>query len=154
MQAVPNAPGTEIILESTANGVGNFFHQQWQQAEAGQSEYIAIFVPWFWQDEYTLDLPADFAVTADEDDLKRFHGLTNGQIAWRRNKIQELSVNGMDGIKAFKQEYPCQPDEAFQLTGEDSYIASDIVMRARKGDASKYGKLVRVWPICPLKFNR
>ena len=47
MQAVPNAPGTEIILESTANGVGNFFHQQWQQAEAGQSEYIAIFVPWF-----------------------------------------------------------------------------------------------------------
>ncbi|MFD0738248.1 hypothetical protein ACFQZQ_02955 [Lysobacter koreensis] len=26
LQAVPDAPGTEVILESTANGVGNFFH--------------------------------------------------------------------------------------------------------------------------------
>ena len=27
MQAVPDAPGTEVIWESTANGVGNFFHE-------------------------------------------------------------------------------------------------------------------------------
>ncbi len=39
MQAVPNAPGTEIILESTANGVGNYFHQAWQQAEGGLSDF-------------------------------------------------------------------------------------------------------------------
>lgn len=29
LQAVPDAPGTEVILESTANGLGNFFHQKW-----------------------------------------------------------------------------------------------------------------------------
>ena len=35
LQAVPDEQDTEMILESTANGVGNYFYQQWQQAEAG-----------------------------------------------------------------------------------------------------------------------
>ena len=47
LQAIPNEPGTEIILESTANGVGNFFHKTWREAETGENDYIAIFVPWF-----------------------------------------------------------------------------------------------------------
>ena len=33
MQAVPDADGTEVIWESTANGVGNFLHEQWKLAE-------------------------------------------------------------------------------------------------------------------------
>jgi len=45
MQAIPDAPDTEVILESTANGVGNFYHEQWTKAVAGESEFIAIFVP-------------------------------------------------------------------------------------------------------------
>lgn len=107
MQAIPNARNTEIIMESTANGVGNYFHQEWQKAETGVSEFQAIFVPWFWQDEYTAPLRDDFKVTPEEEMLQRYYGLTNGQLAWRRNKIIDLSVNGMDGEKAFKQEYPC-----------------------------------------------
>lgn len=142
MQAVPNAVNTEIILESTANGVGNFFHQQWQLAEAGLSEYVAIFVPWFWQDEYQIAVADDFIPTSEEQELQVLYGLSNGQIAWRRNKIQEFSVNGMDGVKAFHQEYPCVADEAFTLTGEDNYIDSQIIMTARKTEAEKYGKLL------------
>jgi hypothetical protein len=42
-QAVPNERNTEIILESTANGVGNVFHQLWSDAERGMSDYIPIF---------------------------------------------------------------------------------------------------------------
>ena len=57
-------------------------------------------------------------------------------------KIGELSVNGVDGVKSFMQEYPCNATEAFQLTGEDSFISSDIVMKARKFEAEKYGPLV------------
>lgn len=142
LQAVPNASGTEIIMESTANGVGNFFHQQWQLAESGQSDYIAIFVPWFWQEEYAIPVDDNFSTTADEDELMFQHGLSVEQIAWRRLKITEFSVNGMDGEKAFLQEYPNTPNDAFQTTGEDTYISSDLIMRARKCEAEKYGKLV------------
>ena len=134
MQAVPDARGTEVILESTANGVGNYFHQQWQKAEAGLSDFIAIFVPWFWQEEYTREADECTVNTAAEEELKAQYGLTDGQIAWRRYKIVDLSVNGIDGEKAFNQEYPCNSNEAFQLTGEDTYITSDLVMRARKTD--------------------
>jgi hypothetical protein len=142
LQAVPNASGTEIIMESTANGIGNYFHQMWQKAEAGQSEYIAIFVPWFWQEEYKKPIDEDFSLNSDEIELKEQYLLTDEQINWRRYKIAEFSVNGTDGDKAFRQEYPCCPNESFQLTGEDSYIQSDLVMRCRKTTTEKYGKLL------------
>ena len=142
MQAVPSEPKTEIILESTANGIGNFFHQQWQQAEAGLSDFRAIFVPWYWQDEYKREIDEGFVSTAEEDELKEIYGLTDEQLNWRRYKIAELSVSGQDGDKAFKQEYPCSSQEAFQTTGEDTYIDPELVMRARKGHAEAYGQLV------------
>jgi hypothetical protein len=142
MQAVPDAKGTEIILESTANGVGNYFHQMWQKAEAGDSDFIAIFVPWFWQEEYTRDVPAGFNPTEDERALIDHYGLTHGQLVWRRKKVVDLSINGVNGERLFKQEYPNNSTEAFQLTGEDTYIQSDMVMRARRSHAERYGKLV------------
>jgi hypothetical protein len=142
LQAVPNEPGTEICLESTANGVGNYFHQMWQQAEAGLSDFQAIFVPWFWQDEYAIDVPHDFVINPEEDELKHLYELTDNQLAWRRLKISELSVNGSDGEKSFHQEYPCNSTEAFQLTGENTFISSDLVMRCRKAETELYGKLL------------
>ena len=142
LQAVPDAIGTEIILESTANGVGNYFHQAWGKAEAGISDFIAIFVPWFWQEEYRREAPDDLVLTETELDLKETYGLSNEQIVWRRYKIIDLSVNGQDGEKSFKQEYPCNANEAFQLTGEDSYIPSEQVMRARKTKVEAYGPLL------------
>jgi hypothetical protein len=142
LQAVPDAPGTEIILESTANGVGNYFHQAWQKAEAGLSDFIAIFVPWFWQEEYTREAEPDFTTTQKEEDLIEQYSLSLEQIAWRRYKIIDLSVNGQDGEKSFNQEYPCNAAEAFQLTGEDSFIDSAIVMRARKTIVEPYGPLI------------
>ena len=34
LQAVPDVEGTEVILESTANGVGNLFHELWTNPKA------------------------------------------------------------------------------------------------------------------------
>lgn len=143
LQAVPSSDNTEIILESTANGIGNFFHQEWQKAEAGISDYIAIFVPWFWQSEYSKTAPLDFKRTGFEEDLAAQYGLTNNQLHWRRKKVIDLSVNGADGEKNFRQEYPCNAVEAFILSGEDSYISGEIVMRARKTQGVEpYGSLL------------
>lgn len=142
LQAIPDAPGTEAILESTANGVGNYFHQMWQSAEAGLSEYQAIFVPWYWQEEYQKPIPKDFTRTPEEIELVDLYDLSDEQLEWRRAKIIGLSVSGADGEKSFKQEYPCNSTEAFQLTGEDSYIDSPLVSHARQGNAEKFGPLL------------
>lgn len=152
LQAVPLAMGTEVILESTANGVGNVFHKQWVMAERGMSDFIAIFVPWFWQDEYTRIIPDDFEVSHDveavpegeptEGEYQEAYKLTDGQIYWRRQKIIELG-GGEDGYYLFKQEYPATSDEAFQSSASgNSLIKRKFVMKARKSDVASVGQLI------------
>lgn len=137
LQAVPNEDGTEVILESTANGIGNFFHQNWQAAERGEGDFIAIFVPWFWQEEYRRDVPADFEMDEEERSYAGMYGLDLGQMAWRRNKISELKDAAL-----FKQEYPATAAEAFQMSGHDSFIKPALIAEARKNERPENGPLV------------
>lgn len=142
LQAVPNEPGTEIFFESTACGTGNYFHQQWQLAESGASQFIPIFIPWYWQDEYTAELAKDFATSDEENHLSAIYGLSDRQLQWRRNKIQELSAGGTDGIREFQQEYPNTPREAFVMSGENGFINPQYVEAARKCAVDAVGRLV------------
>ncbi len=142
MQAVPNEKGTEIFLESTANGIGNYFHEQWQLAESKESDFKAIFVPWFWQPEYQREFLGIESLAEDELEIVEIYKLTLNQIMWRRYKVQELSASGGDGRKAFQQEYPNNSTEAFQMSGDDALISQHLVMRARKCKAEGIGKLV------------
>jgi hypothetical protein len=136
LQAVPDLLGTEIIKESTANGMGNMFHREWQAAEAGQSEYEAIFIPWYWQDEYRKPIPDDFSLSQEDMEYQSAYKLDNEQMAWRISKIQEL------GDLLFMQEYPATASEAFQLTGHDSYITPALVVKARKAQCDALGPLI------------
>lgn len=136
LQAVPELLGTEIIKESTANGMGNQFHTEWQKAEAGLSGYEAIFIPWFWQDEYRKVVPPDFTLDEDDQLYQAAHDLDNEQMAWRANKISDL------GDLLFMQEYPATAAEAFQLTGHDSYITPASVLKARKNNCDPVGPKV------------
>lgn len=137
VQAIPDLPGTEIVLESTANGVGGEFHERWQQAESGIGDYEAIFIPWFWQPEYSRAVPDGFELDEEEQEYQVVHGLTVGQMVWRRAKIAELK-----DMLLFKQEYPATAAEAFQLTGHDSFIKSEAVLAARKATVDGIGPLV------------
>lgn len=128
-QTVPDLPGTEIIIESTANGQGNEFHKRWKRAEAGLSEFIAIFVPWFWQTEYRKEVGPSFRMDADEAELAEQFGLDAEQVAWRRAKIAD-DFNG--DVSRFQQEYPCTPSEAFVASNRDTLIDAKKVLAARK----------------------
>jgi len=128
MQTVPGLPGTEIILESTANGMTGMFYEMCMDAMQNKSEYILIFLPWFIMPEYSTEPPEDFTITSEEKTLRTMFNLTNAQLYWRRNKIAELR-----SVLKFKREYPSHPMEAFQTSGI-SHIDSDLIMRARKLD--------------------
>lgn len=142
LQTIPDAPDTEIIYESTANGLNNFYHQQWKLAESGMSEFTAIFVPWFWQDEYRKKLPDEFVLSDEELKLKSQYELDDQQVFWMRQKIVELSADGTDGSNSFKQEYPMNAAEAFQTTGGEGLIGADYVMKARKCNVNVSGDLI------------
>lgn len=108
LQAVPDEPGTEVILESTSNGRKGLFFEMCAAAMRGEGEYILVFIPWFWQPEYRKAVPEGFVPTADELAYQQVHGLELEQIVWRRAKIVELN-----GVHNFRREYPATPEEAF-----------------------------------------
>ena len=142
MQAVPDADGTEVIWESTANGVGNFFHEQWKLAEKGLSEFMPVFVPWFWQSEYKKTIPDGTVFTDEEMILAEVYSINKEQLFWRRMKVAELTTDGVDGDRAFKQEYPMNAAEAFQVSGGDGLIKADHCMIARKSKQNGNGPLI------------
>lgn len=123
MSAVPDDADTEVIDESTANGVGNEFHIMWQRAIAGESEWIPFFFAWWEHPEYTraLDIHADrfqASLTDAEWQLKKQHSATLEQLNWRRWKIQN-DLNGDEGI--FDQEFPHSPEVAFLSSGRPRF---------------------------------
>ena len=46
------APLTVEVIESTANGMGNFFYRAYTSAKRGESNRKAVFVPWFFIEMY------------------------------------------------------------------------------------------------------
>src|SRR5262249_56215512 len=87
--------------------------------------------------DYRTPVSDDFALDAEERDYAALYGLDHEQIAWRRRKIAELR----DPI-LFKQEYPANAAEAFQMSGHASYIAPQLVVKARKAKCEASRPLV------------
>lgn len=147
LQAVSNEDGTEIIMESTANGIGNYFYNMWMAAMSGQSEFQAIFIPWYWQPEYTGVLKDGEMVsfTDEEERLIEQHGddgLTKEHIWWRRRKLLEFSNDHMTAVELFNVEYPLTALDAFRNPVADRFIRAELVQRARKNRIESTSPLV------------
>lgn len=52
-------PYTMIVIESTPDGVGNYFHREYIAAKNGISQFDALFISWFDIDLYSLDFDSD-----------------------------------------------------------------------------------------------
>lgn len=124
---VADLPGTEIIIESTANGLGNAFHLLWQEAEAGNNDYIAIFVPWFWQQEYRADVRADLELSIEDQKYQKAYDLDMSQMQWRANRI---STYGKGFAWLFAQEFPGCASEAFRTSTMNPLISPEDVTLA------------------------
>lgn len=137
---VADMPGSEIILESTGNGQGNAFHLMWQEAEAGNNGFIAIFVPWFWQEEYRMPLREKFELSVDDEKYMRAYGLDLEQMQWRANKIAQYG-KGFEWL--FDQEYPATASLAFQSSTLNPLInPSDVMAGVNSGYYDQVGPLI------------
>lgn len=146
VQTVPDLPGTEIILESTGNGASGEFYERWQDAQNGVGDYVAIFIPWFWQEEYTRPAPPDFELSDEpgdngisEREYAEMFNLSPEQMAWRRAKVAELR-----SVQLFDQEYPATAEMAFTSADlQYTFIKPIVVLRARKRkNVEGYGPLI------------
>lgn len=128
--SVPSLPYTVAVLESTAKGVGNFFHKEWLIAEEGNSGYRPVFVAWWEIEIYLLPVPNVFKFVAafTEHDWYLWDlGATLEGINWYKTFKNNENYDDW----RMSSEFPSTSVEAFQSTGRRAF-APEYVLRARK----------------------
>lgn len=140
--AILNEPMTMIVYESTANGTGNFFHDEWLRAkkEVGDPEKSSmepLFVPWFEIEMYSMKFKSEKDKIAfahwlidnrDNDkpngasDPGKYYwwlwtiGATLENIHWYVNKRKDFESHA-----DMASEYPSDDIEAFKHSGQKSF---------------------------------
>ncbi|WP_439291449.1 hypothetical protein [Lonepinella koalarum] len=140
MQTVPSGDGSMIFLESTANGIGEYFHQTWEQAIRGENEYTPVFYPWTAMKEYRQSA-VGMEFSSEERDYQALYGIDDEQLAWRQAKMREFKGSPEERLALFREQYPITPEEAFQ-SSENAFINSVAVREARKAEFKPYGAIV------------
>jgi len=119
LQTVPDLPGTMVIMESTGNGIGNYFHKRCLDAKAGRIQDILFFIPWYENDDNVMAADPEMQLQSEgefgnELFYQKEYNLTLHQLAWRRYSIADKC--GGD-LHKFMQEYPASLEECFQGSG-------------------------------------
>ncbi len=119
-QEIPDDPETAIIIESTANGTGGAFYDDfilavdhWRTTKSLDG-YMPIFLPWHIFAAYRRQAPRGWQSTPEERELQKEYNLDNDQLYWRQWAIENKCQGD---LALFKQEYPITWQEAFQATG-------------------------------------
>jgi len=138
------APGAELILESTPNGVGGCFHEEWQKVgELGMERH---FFPWWMERRYRAKAVDEASLTEEERGLMARRRLDLEQIGYRRRIRAEFR-----GLA--RQEYAEDAESCFLASGNSVFelaavearlaAAPEAVERRRNGE-------LEVW-LPPLK---
>lgn len=145
------APLTMIVYESTANGTGNFFAEEYAAAKSGESQFTPVFIPWFAIEAYTSRL-ADQRRLAQELLAGRLSESTESNrkepgkylwwlweigasleaISWYVNERRKYSDHG-----EMASEYPTDDVEAFVHSGSmvfDKYAVEAMRRTCRPAD--------------------
>jgi hypothetical protein len=114
------APEAELILESTPNGVGGCFHEEWQKAD--ETGMVRHFFPWWMEPSYRADPVDEASLTEEERELMFRHKLDREQIGYRRS----IRTN-FRGLA--KQEYAENEESCFLASGNSVFELAAIEAR-------------------------
>lgn len=140
---IPASPWTMFVLESTANGTGNFFHREYLASVRGESDLKLCFVAWWQIEMYRRKVDGNVVNFIkswnDYEKMLWKMGATIEGIAWHRFKLNK-EFKG-DTWSMFS-EYPSTAEEAFQSTGRKYFPPAYIEgMRQFTRDPEFIGEL-------------
>ena len=117
------APGAEMVLESTPNGAGDCFHNEWLRAS--ETGLVQHFFPWWLEDRY-VSTPVDASTyTEEERELAARAGLSPEKIGFRRGLRANFG-------RLTRQEYAEDPDSCFQMSGSCYFEAEVLEARLKE----------------------
>jgi hypothetical protein len=141
------APGAELILESTPDGVGGCFYDEWQKA--AETGMVQHFFPWWMERRYRGEAVMDSSLTEEERDLMRRHALDREQIAYRRRIRAEFR-----GLA--RQEFAEDEESCFLASGDCVFELAAIEERLKnlpEPQERRHNGELEVW-LPPLKGRR
>ncbi len=137
--AIALIPDSLIVMESTANGVGSYFHSEWLRCKAGDGDKHAVFVAWHEIEIYRLQPPDPEGLAASMNAYERMlwdAGLCLDQIYWYRRKRAEYA-----DAAQMMAEFPTTDTEAFLNTGRGVFapeaverLRADCTVEPRRGE--------------------
>jgi hypothetical protein len=116
------APGGELILESTPQGVGGCFHQEWMKA--AETGMVRHFFPWWMERRYRAKAVDEASLTEEERALMVRHGLDLEQIGHRRGVRSNFR-----GLA--RQEFAEDEESCFLASGESVFELSAVEARLK-----------------------
>jgi hypothetical protein len=132
------APEGEMVMESTPNGAYGCFYEEWGRAALeGAARH---FFPW-WMEEAYVAAPVEGELREEEQKLVLAHGLTAGQIGFRRGL--EASYRGLRS-----QEFAEDAESCFKATGECCFEVEAVESRlasAEEAIAIRRGGALQIW---------
>jgi hypothetical protein len=114
------APGAELILESTPDGVGGCFHEEWQKA--GETGMVRHFFPWWMERRYRATAVDEASLTEEERGLMGRRQLDMEQIGYRR----QIRAN-FRGLA--RQEFAEDEESCFLASGNSVFELTAIEAR-------------------------
>jgi hypothetical protein len=140
-----------IAVESTPNGLGGYYWDQYRDIKDGNSIYKLFLYPWFVNKLYQIDksqwgkLPKSILPVKkkfDHDEMESVlvvkYRLTEEQLMWRRFKMLsmgDMRWNGKSRVsRMFAQEYECDFIQSGHTVFDSAYLVPKTTFRrAEKG---------------------
>ena len=109
----------EIVLESTPNGAGGVFYEEWQRAT--ETGYTRHFFPWWYEPNYVGDVSKVplYPLSVEEEELAKRAGLSEAQLAFRR--LNRAQLRGLAAQEFAEDDVSC-----FRASGECIFDLSAI----------------------------
>jgi len=114
------APEGELVLESTPEGVGGCFYEEWQKAD--ETGTVRHFLPWWMEKRYRGEAVARESLSEEEEALMARERLSLEQIGFRRRMRTEFR-----GLA--EQEFAEDAESCFRVSGESVFDQKAIEER-------------------------
>jgi hypothetical protein len=155
MPAIPETPQTLMARESTAKGRHNWWHEEWLVAAEGLGRCFNIFIPWYAErTKYWLPPPLNWSPSDDTlafaqrvqakgpQYMRRPITLSLEQLCWYESRKAEAIRKGQ--LYKFLEEYPAEPEEAFQYSGRSIFTIETMDRLERQARP-----MADLWKVAP-----
>lgn len=139
---LPQSPNTLCILESRANGRGNWWHHFSEKCRKGQkARWTYVFIPWYsepkkyrrtppidWSPSEVATLHAKMVYETSPEHVGKNQDLTREQLYWWESTRKEYQDDGK--LAFFLTNYCAVPGESFQHANMSAF-SHEVIERMR-----------------------